>query len=392
MAERVRFFAPTTSPPSWPARRVAGAGGRRPGLGAPARARAGAGRAGRVGPRRPGAVAVRALAAHAGHVPPRRLEDGQPRQPSRRPHGPARLGLPGRRAGVPRAGLVPGAQPGPPAGDEGGARSTRCRAALERHGVDTDGWWDAPARAVPARRMVQFGWEKALGDDDELGWWGEPPWRAAVAPTRMVTSCRGPVRRRGGGVRPRLPWRGGSCWTTGAGTGAATGPLARPRSPGRGARCFLRHAPVGGGAPATRGGGRLPRAPAGRRLRRRRCVAAFVSTVCPIRAEIAELARVLRPGRCGARGRVLRRSAVAAARPRRRGRDVCAAGGHPRVVPPAEDDDVPLLGPHARWGGARRRGSGLGEVQAEWGNWTSASTAPSNWSPTDSVRHRSAVG
>lgn len=45
------------------------------------------------------------------------------------------------------------------------------RAALERHGVDTTGWWDRQLRLALLGTMVEFGWEKALGDDDELGWW-----------------------------------------------------------------------------------------------------------------------------------------------------------------------------------------------------------------------------
>jgi thiamine kinase-like enzyme len=45
------------------------------------------------------------------------------------------------------------------------------RAALERHGVDTDEWWDRQLSVYLLGTLVQFGWEKALGGDDELGWW-----------------------------------------------------------------------------------------------------------------------------------------------------------------------------------------------------------------------------
>ena len=45
------------------------------------------------------------------------------------------------------------------------------RAALERHGVDTGGWWDRQLRLCLLGAVVQFGWEKALGDADELAWW-----------------------------------------------------------------------------------------------------------------------------------------------------------------------------------------------------------------------------
>jgi hypothetical protein len=46
------------------------------------------------------------------------------------------------------------------------------RAALERHGVDTDGWWEEQLALCQLGALVQFGWEKALGDDSvELDWW-----------------------------------------------------------------------------------------------------------------------------------------------------------------------------------------------------------------------------
>lgn len=45
------------------------------------------------------------------------------------------------------------------------------RAALERHGVETTSWWDRQLPLALLGTVVQFGWEKALGDADELGWW-----------------------------------------------------------------------------------------------------------------------------------------------------------------------------------------------------------------------------
>jgi len=45
------------------------------------------------------------------------------------------------------------------------------RAALHRHGIDTQGWWEDQVGLCLLGAVVQFGWEKALGDDDELGWW-----------------------------------------------------------------------------------------------------------------------------------------------------------------------------------------------------------------------------
>jgi hypothetical protein len=45
------------------------------------------------------------------------------------------------------------------------------RSALERHGVETATWFDRQLRICLLGAMVIFGWEKALGDDAELGWW-----------------------------------------------------------------------------------------------------------------------------------------------------------------------------------------------------------------------------
>ena len=51
---------------------------------------------------------------------------------------------------------------------------TRCpafRAALERHEIRTDDWWDRQLGLCLLGAVVQFGWEKAYGDDDEFAWW-----------------------------------------------------------------------------------------------------------------------------------------------------------------------------------------------------------------------------
>lgn len=47
------------------------------------------------------------------------------------------------------------------------------RAALERHGVATADWWDRQLALCLLGGLVQFGWEKALGDSGELDWWCE---------------------------------------------------------------------------------------------------------------------------------------------------------------------------------------------------------------------------
>lgn len=45
------------------------------------------------------------------------------------------------------------------------------RRALERHGVATAGWWERQLGLCLLGTVVQFGWEKALGDEAELMWW-----------------------------------------------------------------------------------------------------------------------------------------------------------------------------------------------------------------------------
>ena len=45
------------------------------------------------------------------------------------------------------------------------------RGALERSGVATDTWWDRQLSLCLLGTLVLFGWEKALGSDEELAWW-----------------------------------------------------------------------------------------------------------------------------------------------------------------------------------------------------------------------------
>lgn len=47
----------------------------------------------------------------------------------------------------------------------------RYRASLERRGIATAGWWQENLDLCMIGVMATFGWEKALGDDDELAWW-----------------------------------------------------------------------------------------------------------------------------------------------------------------------------------------------------------------------------
>lgn len=44
-------------------------------------------------------------------------------------------------------------------------------AALHRHGVPTEDWFERQLGLCLLGAVVQFGWEKAFGDDDEFGWW-----------------------------------------------------------------------------------------------------------------------------------------------------------------------------------------------------------------------------
>jgi hypothetical protein len=44
-------------------------------------------------------------------------------------------------------------------------------ASLAARGIALDGWWDQQVALCLLGALVQLGWEKALGDEDELGWW-----------------------------------------------------------------------------------------------------------------------------------------------------------------------------------------------------------------------------
>ena len=59
----------------------------------------------------------------------------------------------------------------------------RYREALERHGIDTGPWWDEQCTLSLLGAFLQFGWEKALGDDEELDWWQT---RAVEGARRLV--------------------------------------------------------------------------------------------------------------------------------------------------------------------------------------------------------------
>ncbi|NYJ04058.1 phosphotransferase family protein [Petropleomorpha daqingensis] len=58
----------------------------------------------------------------------------------------------------------------------------RCRSELEAAGIPTGNWWDRQLDLCVVAIMAAFGWEKALGDDAELGWWAD---RVAAAVHRQ---------------------------------------------------------------------------------------------------------------------------------------------------------------------------------------------------------------
>jgi Phosphotransferase enzyme family len=53
------------------------------------------------------------------------------------------------------------------------------RDALDRRGVRTNGWFDLQLDLCLLGMTACFGWEKAMGDDDELRWWEERAVRGA---------------------------------------------------------------------------------------------------------------------------------------------------------------------------------------------------------------------
>lgn len=67
---------------------------------------------------------------------------------------------------------------------------TRFRAALERQGVETSAWFDAQLDLCVVGMMVTFGWEKALGDEEELRWWERRVSEAVVRQGLDLPSAR----------------------------------------------------------------------------------------------------------------------------------------------------------------------------------------------------------
>lgn len=47
------------------------------------------------------------------------------------------------------------------------------RHALESHGIDTAGWWNAQLNLSLIGAFLQLGWDLVVDESDELGWWDE---------------------------------------------------------------------------------------------------------------------------------------------------------------------------------------------------------------------------
>lgn len=45
------------------------------------------------------------------------------------------------------------------------------RVALDRHGIDTEPWWEMQLALCLLGAIVQFGWEKVFDERDEFAWW-----------------------------------------------------------------------------------------------------------------------------------------------------------------------------------------------------------------------------
>ncbi|GAA3629491.1 hypothetical protein [Microlunatus ginsengisoli] len=52
------------------------------------------------------------------------------------------------------------------------------RASLERHGIDTGGWWDRQFDLSVLGMAAIIAWEKAVGSEEELAWWSRAAARA----------------------------------------------------------------------------------------------------------------------------------------------------------------------------------------------------------------------
>ena len=75
--------------------------------------------------------------------------------------------------------MVFGAEPSTDPGEQV-RHIARYRRSLERDGVDTDTWWDRQLGLCLLAMAATMGWEKAVGDADELAWWSDRAQEAAA--------------------------------------------------------------------------------------------------------------------------------------------------------------------------------------------------------------------
>ena len=132
---------------------------------------------------------------HAPDLRARRLEDGQPRQSSRRPDHPPRLGRPRACARMLRPHVVPRAQPPPPPAEQGGDdRRLPRRARAPRHRHEHVVGSAARARAPRRRRPVRLGeGERRARRDRVVG--GACRRGGAASPVRTTTPAAAPRAR-----------------------------------------------------------------------------------------------------------------------------------------------------------------------------------------------------
>ena len=178
-------------------------------MGAPRRGRARDGGRARAAAARAVAGGGRAR-AYAQHLPPRRLEARQPRQPPRRPHRARRLVDAGLRAAGRRARALPRARMSArlPVGHTKDDAIAAYRASLERHGIDTEPWFGTGSSrcACSASCCNSDGRSRSTSRVTS-----SPGGRRASTPASG--SC-GEARRHAGGLRRRVE-------RVGSGTGGA---------------------------------------------------------------------------------------------------------------------------------------------------------------------------
>ena len=109
----------------------------------------------------------------ADRVPARRLEVLQSRRgapTAGRSCSTGRIPASGRSA-TSSCGTSPSTGPGCPKAGRRNRRRTPSGPHSRPMACRPDGWWERQLGLSLLGGLVQFGWEKALGDDDELNWW-----------------------------------------------------------------------------------------------------------------------------------------------------------------------------------------------------------------------------